>query len=510
MQHSKQSRPTTRKSLADVVYQPPQWGPQKSRPRPRSFYISAIIMCSISVLLMYCTLGPAIHRLRTRLVIPKPFTPVQNCRIRSFFLFQIPRDKVFFFRAPKDTIKSHLPEITILDQRIYSTLREEERAVLLYLTPGGHFQIDIRPHLATAALDIFSCSNNQSDEEKIRVAVLEATDAKIEEEGSADEQVEQSKERWMAEYETLLEQLSLMEKTSESKTKNQDLTSNMDPLPISSAPRDLCINPDESGAHCEMLRGVKIFYSLRSPVQLVEVIQRPDGIGCLLLNRVTHVCDSPDNAQYTIAMARGVAGRALSLINGTGRRVELGIIGGADGWVASWLLNMYDEAIGIINVVDIDPVVSHVTQKYFPSPDDLIDPFKDHRVSWEYDQIASWLAHMKSESLDGVIIDSLAYTENSTATLYTEEFYADLFRVLRPGASFSQQMGPRNPAHAPRKEACAVVWKNLGFVEGSSWKEFAPTYGGYVDMMGASKPKGPEQRLEEKTLTELVADEQDT
>ena len=61
-----------------------------------------------------------------------------------------------------------------------------------------------------------------------------------------------------------------------------------------------------------------------------------------------------------------------------------------------------------IQVIDIDPLVSYATQKFFPI--DGPSSFQDPRVTYIAADAASWLRNALNESVDAVIIDCTDHT----------------------------------------------------------------------------------------------------
>jgi predicted membrane-bound spermidine synthase len=74
-------------------------------------------------------------------------------------------------------------------------------------------------------------------------------------------------------------------------------------------------------------------------MQLVEVVDRQYGDRCLLLDGITQFCDSPDNELYTRSLTERVMQPLISRYVRTGD-VDIYVIGGGDGWIATHLLNI--------------------------------------------------------------------------------------------------------------------------------------------------------------------------
>ena len=75
----------------------------------------------------------------------------------------------------------------------------------------------------------------------------------------------------------------------------------------------------------------------------------------------------------------------------------------------------------------------------------------------------------------------------SASILYTDSFYSDVLRVLRPGGRFSQQMNTKVKKNEPFQKQTKESWLKLGFTEVMEWEENIADYGGTFVMMGGIK-----------------------
>ena len=175
------------------------------------------------------------------------------------------------------------------------------------------------------------------------------------------------------------------------------------------AKRGICINADFDGDEC-ILWNVSLMYSQRSEVQLVEVVElQPSRRRCLLLDAVPQFCDSPDNELYTRSLTERVMPPAAHARTAD---VDIYVVGGGDGWIGNHILNNYPSAIRSVHVIDIDPLVSDVTRKFFPVVSGT-DSFKDSRVKYIAGDAVMWLRNAPDSSADGVIIDCTDHTVSS-------------------------------------------------------------------------------------------------
>ena len=77
----------------------------------------------------------------------------------------------------------------------------------------------------------------------------------------------------------------------------------------------------------------------------------------------------------------------------------------------------------------------------------------------------------------------------SASILYTDSFYSDVLRVLRPGGRFSQQMNTKDKRYESFQKQAKESWLKLGFTEVMEWEEPIMIYGSVTVMMGAVKGK---------------------
>lgn len=75
----------------------------------------------------------------------------------------------------------------------------------------------------------------------------------------------------------------------------------------------------------------------------------------------------------------------------------------------------------------------------------------------------------------------------SASVLYTDLFYSDVLRVLRPGGRFSQQMNTKDKRYESFQKQTKETWLKLGFIEVMEWEENLVNYGGTTVLMGGVK-----------------------
>jgi len=272
---------------------------------------------------------------------------------------------------------------------------------VVFLLSESHMSVHTWPEHSFAALDIYTCGNSMAADRLVTSmrALLKPGAAKISyiERGS-----DLSHSVRVERIENTLEKMQAASPTTEvpillDSVQSESLT------PPSTA--DICINADFDGGDCFLWRNASLLYSRKSEIQLVEVVIRQSGQRCLLLDAAVQFCDSADNDLYTHALTEPVMQPLLA------RRgdIDIYVIGGGDGWVGTHLLAAYPSAIQSIRVIDIDPVVSEVTRKFFPIVHGP-DSFRDSRVQYTAADAALWLRDAPDASADAVIIDCTDHT----------------------------------------------------------------------------------------------------
>ncbi len=112
---------------------------------------------------------------------------------------------------------------------------------------------------------------------------------------------------------------------------------------------------------------------------------------------------------------------------------EVLVIGGGDGAVVRELQKL--EGVQKILQLEVDEVVFNACQKYLR---EISGNYEDPRIDFRIVDGASEVKNMSAESFDLIIVDCTDPIGPAIA-LYTEEFYANLFRILKPHGRFIQQ-----------------------------------------------------------------------
>lgn len=246
---------------------------------------------------------------------------------------------------------------------------------------------------------------------------------------------------------------------------------------------DICINGDTVEDDCYLLRQATILADERSEYQRIEIVDTQSFGRCMLLDRVVQFCES-DNELYTTQIIekvfephnKGAVARTKTKHEPTGLSVQL--VGGGDGWVTSAILDRYSHLVGKIVAVDIDPAVTTLTQEHF-EPAGVNDGFTDSRVTWIYADAGKWLDQSgPSSSVDIFIIDCTDHTAEAAKILYTQEFYNNVYRMLKPGGRVVQQMNTEETEYSQFFRDAERVWLGSGLKNLQKWSEYIPSFGG--------------------------------
>lgn len=226
-----------------------------------------------------------------------------------------------------------------------------------------------------------------------------------------------------------------------------------------------------------------LFGPKKSDFQEVTVLETPSLGRVLVLDDVVQFSER-DERIYHEMMAHPVVDFSLS----RSERMRIMIIGGGDGGIVRELLK--HESVGEIIVVDIDPLVTEVSKRYFS---DLFEPaFSDPCVRFEHMDAAKRIQQEKG-SLDAVIVDSTDPVEFAVS-LFGKRFVGDVYRALRPGGVCIRHGG----SLLLQSSEFRSVWNDMASVFGQGGTQafiFAPLsyFGGYFTGIISLKLPGSEE-----------------
>ncbi len=280
---------------------------------------------------------------------------------------------------------------------------------VVFLLSESHMSIHTWPEHSFAALDVYTCGGSSAADRLVDslFALLKPSDSKVSymERGSDHSHLIQI-QREQGVTKTIKAQPTTI--PSQNPILHSDIISGTyRPRPlVLPATVDLCVNAGFAGDECFLWRNASLLYSRQSEIQLVEVVHRQFGDRCLLLDGITQFCNSQYNELYTQSLSE----RVMQPLIGTGSKgADVYVVGGGDGWIGTHLITAYPNLVRSVRVVDIDPLVAEVTQKYFPIVGGF-DSFKDKRVKYITADAFLWLRNAPDNSADAVIIDCTDHT----------------------------------------------------------------------------------------------------
>jgi spermidine synthase len=191
----------------------------------------------------------------------------------------------------------------------------------------------------------------------------------------------------------------------------------------------------------EILRNVKFLHREKSEFQEIRVYDTLGMGRIMVLDGAVQISTNSlgENDNYTIDMAR----LALNKENTYDHVI---IIGGGDLTIAAHVLKNYPN-VKKLTVCEIDGRVVEVMKKFFDIGEICQKEIENGRLEVVIEGGASYMERLRKEgkesTVGGIIIDctDFALDENSIAAeLFTPAFYNNIYKLLKPGAGFSQQI----------------------------------------------------------------------
>jgi len=179
-------------------------------------------------------------------------------------------------------------------------------------------------------------------------------------------------------------------------------------------------------------------FSVNSEFQKIDIYQT-EALGKILVLDGNIACAQEDEYVYHEMIAH-----VPVMAHRNPRKIL--VIGGGDGGTVRELVK--HKKIQSIDLVEIDEKVIDASKRYLP---DLASQLKNDRVSIKIEDGVKFVSSCKSESYDIVIIDS-DDPEGPSKGLFTESFYREVFRILKPdGIMVTQSESPRFNQHIFRE-----------------------------------------------------------
>jgi len=243
-----------------------------------------------------------------------------------------------------------------------------------------------------------------------------------------------------------------------------------------SGPRQTLMNSYYHSA--TLYKGFTLLHREKSPFQEIRVFDSQEMGKVLALDNMIQITELPDD-NYTIDLC--------SLVVDTKRTFEnLLLIGAGDMIIPSYLLNNKNFNIRRIDLVEIDERVYQNTKKYFKGMGQIDEFVSKGSLNLIFDDGAKFLKTKVSENFgyDGIIIDNsdVFLFDGPAASLFTDEFYSNIYQCLKPGAFFSQQVSDENV-----KAKWESMVRKVGFTEINVIYSTTPEYSVRLPMAAAKK-----------------------
>lgn len=181
---------------------------------------------------------------------------------------------------------------------------------------------------------------------------------------------------------------------------------------------------DELGIAFSLKIKQKLFDE-KSPYQRIEVYETETFGNLMVIDGYVMLTDR-DNFIYHEMMSHPV----LFTHN---QPEKVAIIGGGDCGTLCEVLK--HKEVKHVWQIDIDELVTRVSEKYFPK---LCDANDDSRATILFDDGIEWIKNAASDSLDIIIVDSTDPIGPAEG-LFTKAFFLDCYKALRAGGILIQQ-----------------------------------------------------------------------
>lgn len=233
----------------------------------------------------------------------------------------------------------------------------------------------------------------------------------------------------------------------------------------------------------EILRNVKLLHREQSTFQEIRVYDTLAMGRILVLDGAVQISTSSlgENDHYTIDMSRLVLEKEKTY-------EHVIIIGGGDLPIAAHVLEKYPN-VKKLTVCEIDGRVVEVTKNFFQIGEICNKEIKNERLEVVIEGGASYMERLlsqgKENSVGAIIIDctDFALDENSIAAeLFTPKFYSTIYKLLMPGAGFSQQI--TKPYY---RDAFSERASKGGFTKIDVYMSSTPEYGGELPLANCFK-----------------------
>jgi spermidine synthase len=226
-----------------------------------------------------------------------------------------------------------------------------------------------------------------------------------------------------------------------------------------------------------------VIYSRDTPYQRIVVTRGKAGFQLFLNGNLQF--SSADEYRYHEALVH-----PAMIANGHARRVL--VLGGGDGLALRELLRY--NTVESATLVDLDPDMTRLSDRFQPLADLNRHSFKDPRVKVINQDAMIWL-EQATDPFDAVIVDFPDPNTFSLGKLYTTRFYKMLRQHLAPDAAIAVQC--TNPLFARRSYWCIIKTLEASGFSVRPYHTAVPSFGVWGFALARLQPFDPPARVPE-------------
>jgi spermidine synthase len=208
-----------------------------------------------------------------------------------------------------------------------------------------------------------------------------------------------------------------------------------------------------------LFKGVQLIHREQTKYQDLRVYDTKEMGRCLSLDGMIQISDTLED-NYTVDLTRLVVEKENSYNH-------VLIIGAGDMIIPTYILDKYP-GVKKVTVVEIDERVVDNTKKYFKFCDKVDKLCSEGRLEIVIEDGAKYLREKIQEKYqyDALIIDNsdVYIFDGPAASLFTPEFYSNIYGVLKPGAAFSQQVSDENVKKKWEDMGRSVGFKDFKYI----------------------------------------------
>ena len=217
-----------------------------------------------------------------------------------------------------------------------------------------------------------------------------------------------------------------------------------------------------------------VVYTTSSPYQRILVTNNAAGFQLFLNGNLQF--SSADEYRYHEALVHP----AMSAAEGAKRVL---ILGGGDGLALREVLKYPD--VGQVTLVDLDPKMTTLSEKFAPLAALNDNAFRDPRVRVVNEDAMIWIERVR-DTFDVAIIDFPDPSSFSLGKLYSTRFYRLLRARMTPEATVSVQS--TSPLYAPRSYWCIIRTMEAAGWYVRPYHTTVPSFGVWGFALAAQRP----------------------